>query len=156
MINKNNIFLNIQKKENEKVKEFLCKNNINIKDDTYGRTSLMNASFYNSIEILEWLLSQNADVNAQDKKGYTALHFSVQEANLTVTEQLLKNGANVNIQDIHGNTPSSVAVTNWKGGKNFEALQKLIKNNADLSIKNNAGISAKDIIPEKILEKLYA
>ena len=145
----NKLFIDIQKGDLNAVKSFLEANNIDICDN-YNRTALMNACLYGKDEIVEWLLGKGADVNLQDKNGYTALHFSAQEMFASCTQKLLASGANPNIQDVHGNTPPWVAIMNWGGGKNFDNLKSLIDNNADLAIKNNAGRAGIDLIPEKI------
>ena len=122
--------------------------------DKEQRTALINASFYGNETLLEWLLENGADVNTQDTIGFTALHFACQEGHLQCVKILLTGKSNINIPDKYGNTPAWVTVMNWKGGKNFSVLKELYKNGADLNIKNNAGNSAIDIIPQNILEQL--
>jgi ankyrin repeat protein len=151
-INKENMFHYIQNNENELVKEYL-KNDINVKD-TEDRTAFINAVFYNNLTLLDWLIKNNANINLMDKNGYTALHFASQQGNLECVKILLKNNCNVNSLDKDGNTPAWVAIMNWRGGRNYDVLKELYKNNADLEIKNKAGNSASKIIPKEIMEKL--
>lgn len=153
LMNTNNLFIYIQKRDNNSVKAFLLENGIDIKDE-FGRTSLVNSALYNNVELIDWLLDNGADIDSTDNNGYSALHFAAQEANNESLSLLIKKKANINIQDIHGNTPAWVCIMNWKGGGNLTNLKTLYKNGADLTIKNNAGRNAKDIIPEKILSKL--
>ncbi|WP_312076438.1 ankyrin repeat domain-containing protein [Chryseobacterium sp.] len=148
-INFNNLFIFIEKKQNDIVKSFLNENGIDKKDE-FGRTPLMNASFSNNTELISWLLENGAEVNAKDNKGYTALHFAAQEAHDDSVNILLNNNAEINAQDENGNTPTWVCIMHWKGGKNMNNLRLFYQKNADLDVKNNAGRSAKDIIPEKI------
>lgn len=154
-INPDNLFILIQKKENDKVIEYLENSQIDVKDE-YGRTPLINAAFYNNTELIDWLVSHGANLNAADNIGFTALHFAAQEANTESLKLLVESGANLNQKDIHGNTPAWVSVMNWKAGKNFDNLKKLENSGADLSLKNNAGKSADEIIPEKIMLELKA
>ena len=149
-INPNNLFTFIQNKENEQVQEYLSNSQIDIKDE-YGRTPLINAAFYNNVELIDWLVRNGANINASDNIGFTALHFAAQEANTESLKSLIKHGADLNQKDMHGNTPAWVAVMNWKAGKNFDNLKALVKSGADLSLKNNANRSADEIIPEKIM-----
>lgn len=39
-----------------------------------GKTALMHAVSHNCVEAAEALLNENADINAADGDGYTALH----------------------------------------------------------------------------------
>ncbi len=152
-INKENIFLFIQRKQNSEVKKFLQETGINSKDPEQ-RTALHHAAFYNNMELLKWLIENNAEVNAQDNTGYTPIHFACQEGNIECVQFLLENNADVNAVDIHGNTPAWVTVMHWKGGKNFPVLKHLYCSNADLSIQNKAGNSANNIIPMEIYKQL--
>lgn len=63
VINEDNIFIFIQNKENSSVKEYLLKNGIDIRD-TENRTALINSAFYNNIDLLKWLIDNNADRGA--------------------------------------------------------------------------------------------
>ncbi len=153
MENINNLFLDIQKGNNRKVKETVNKLGVDARDN-FERTPLMNAVFYGNYELAKWLIENNANVNLQDKNGYSALHFSSQENKLDCTRLLLQNKANPNLMDIHGNTPSVAAVMNWKAGENFETLKTLVEHKADLNIKNKANRSAYSLLPDKIKEKL--
>jgi ankyrin repeat protein len=97
-INIKNMFYYIQNNENNVIKDFL-KNNIDIKDPE-GRTALINAAFSNNLELLKWLIENNAKIDTQDNNGYTALHFACQEGNLECVKTLVEN--NININMVHG------------------------------------------------------
>ncbi|MFK7906362.1 MAG: ankyrin repeat domain-containing protein [Chitinophagales bacterium] len=56
----------------------------------------------NSFSILTFLINQNADVNAANASGETALHLT---NSLKVAKLLVKNGADVNAQDNQNHTP---------------------------------------------------
>ena len=58
-----------------------------------------------------------------------------------VIELLIQNGANVNDTDGFKNTPLHYAV--WL--KNIEAVESLLKNGADLSMKNHKNFTALDL-----------
>ena len=152
MINKENLFYYIQKRENDLIKNFL-KNDPDIKD-TEGRTALINAVLYNNLELFNWLIKNNANLNLQDNNGYTALHFACQIGNLELVKILLKNNISINMLDKDGNTAVWVAIMNWNAGKNFDILKELYENKADLEIINKAGNNALKIIPKEIIEKL--
>jgi ankyrin repeat protein len=151
-INIKNMFHYIQNNENNVIKDFL-KNNIDIKDPE-GRAALINAAFYNNLELLKWLIENNAKIDTQDNNGYTSLHFACQEGNLECVKILLENNININMVDKDGNTAAWVTIMNWNGGKNFDVLKELYKNKADFEIKNKAGNSVNKIIPKEIMEKI--
>ncbi len=53
-VNAENMFLHIQKKENEVLKDFLSKNGIETTDpERRTALALVNAAFYNNIDLLE-------------------------------------------------------------------------------------------------------
>jgi ankyrin repeat protein len=119
-------------------------------EDNYKRTPLLNASFSGKANIVSWLIAQKANLNHQDVNGYTALHFCAQEGHLDCAKVLLTHSADPNIRDAHGNSAAWVAVMNWRGGSNFEMLKILLGSGADLEVKNVAGRSVMDLLPEKI------
>lgn len=153
MKNINHLFIDIQEGAIEKVQAFLLEKGINSTDD-FNRTALMNAALYNKADLVSWLIDQNANLDLQDKNGYTALHFSAQEAHIDCTKLLLDNGANPNLGDHHNNTAAWVAIMNWMAGKNFDTLKELIKKKADLTLKNKSNRAAIDMIPSAIQKKL--
>ena len=107
------------------------------------RTAIIWASFFGQIKILEWLIKKGANVNHQDKIGYSSLHFCGQEQNIEVAKILLENGANPNILDKHDNSPLWTAIFNSKG--KFELVELLRINNADPNQKNKYGRSPNDM-----------
>jgi len=153
MYNINNLFLEIQEKKNDSVLAALDELGINALDN-FGRTALINAAFYNNTALMEMLIDRKAELDVQDKNGYTALHFAAQEAHTEAARILLEHGANPDITDKHGNTAAWVAIMNWKAGKNLETLKQLVQHNSDLTIKNDAGRSAVDLIPAAIKTQL--
>jgi ankyrin repeat protein len=58
------------------------------------------------------LLTQRADVNAQQADGATALHWAVYRDDLPLVERLLAAGARVNAANRHGATPLALACIN--------------------------------------------
>jgi hypothetical protein len=44
--------------------------------DENGYTLLQAAASYGKLQVLQWLLSQNVDVNAVDNEGDTAIHYA--------------------------------------------------------------------------------
>ena len=69
--------------------------NANAKDSKSEASALMRASANGHRDIVQLLCEQDADVNAKDKEGNTALHLAVVSGNTAVVELLLKQGANI-------------------------------------------------------------
>jgi uncharacterized protein len=153
MYNINNLFIEIKEGNNDTVLKILEELGINAVDN-FNRTALTNAAFSNNIELVKRLIEQEAKLDMQDKIGFSALHFTAQEAHTDVTKLLLEHGANPNLVDRDGNTPAWVAIANWKAGKNMETLKLLVKHKCDLTIKNKAGRCALDLIPPAIKQQL--
>lgn len=118
----------------------ICDVNIN---DSSGRTLLIEASYYNRIEIVRCLIEKGANINAQDKNGYTALHIAAEKNFWELGKVLLDNGADANAVDFSGNTPLSKAVYNFQGDQSFVKL--LVNNGAKKDKKNLYGVSPEDL-----------
>ncbi|WP_109436270.1 MULTISPECIES: ankyrin repeat domain-containing protein [Aquimarina] len=102
--------------------------------DTYKRTLLINAAAKGNVEILKLLIDKEADINFQDKIGYTALHFAAQNKNIEIASTLVEHGADINSKDNYGNPPIWTAIFNAKGDYNIVEL--LLKTGADIDTKN--------------------
>ncbi|CAI5970421.1 unnamed protein product [Closterium sp. NIES-65] len=57
-----------------------------------------------NVQYLERLLAAEADVNAQDHAGCTALHVACANSSVAVAKLLMANGANPHLEDMSGNT----------------------------------------------------
>jgi ankyrin repeat protein len=61
--------------------------------------------------VVEVLLANGAEVDAESNKGHTALHRAVARGCKQIAELLLAKGAKVNAKDKWGRTPLEVAVS---------------------------------------------
>jgi ankyrin repeat protein len=108
--------------------------------DGDGRTALINAVIENKPNFIYWLVDNGADINAQDKIGYSVLHFAGQNILVELAKYFLEKGANPNLQDIHGNTPLWTAIFNAKLPTNEQGVVELLmKFGADPDIINKHG-----------------
>ncbi len=130
------ITTDIEKGENEKVMKLLSEIGID-SCDSYLRTALIWSTFYNNIDLMEWLIKNGANIDHQDINGYSALHFAGQQKNLYAAKLLLDKGADINLIDIHGNPPIWTAIFNSKGDYRLVRLYALKGATLDYKNKNN-------------------
>jgi len=128
------IAFDIEKGDNKKIINLLSEIGID-PFDSYLRTPLIWATFYDNLELLDWLIINGANINHQDRNGYCALHFAGQEKNFNSAKLLLDKGANINLTDIHGNPPIWTAIFNSRGNSSIVSL--FVSRGADLDSANN-------------------
>ena len=93
---------------------------------------VQSAAVNSNIEIIKYLVSQGADVNTKTYDDLTPLHWAATK-NIEIIKYLVSQGADVNAKDRHGNTPLHVAGNN----PNAEVVKYLISQGADVNAKNN-------------------
>ncbi|MFC1843146.1 ankyrin repeat domain-containing protein [Candidatus Dependentiae bacterium] len=98
------------------VESFLCE-----------ETPLILASIRGHVNIVKFLLSKGANVNAKDICGWTALHSTPYEY---IAKILLDNKANIETKNKAGQTPIFTA-------NNTNIVKLLLKNGAKINIKDN-------------------
>lgn len=114
--------------------------------DGDGRTALINAVIENQPDFVRWLVENGANVNIQDKIGFSALHFTGQYKLVEISRYLLENGAEPNLVDVHGNPPLWTAVFNSKmPDEDQGVVVNLMKFGANPDLKNKHGRSAADL-----------
>lgn len=80
----------------------LISQNINVNDVIDGRTPLHYASDYGQLDVLEYLITKGADVNALDKHGISCILAAIWEGHITCVKLLLDSGAKKNGQTPDG------------------------------------------------------
>ena len=102
-------------------------------------------SFYEiPLKLMDWLITQGADINARDEYECTPLHYHAQVNNVEKVALLLEKGADIEAQDKYKNTPLHFAEYN------AEAAQLLIEKGADIKAKDNMGHN----VMERMLARL--
>ena len=93
--------------------------NVNLRyEGEANKTLLMLASYYGNDDLVRYILAHHpdVDVNAQDKRGYTALALAVEQEQQAVVELLLKDSrVRVDLRQEQGETALELAVKTKKG-----------------------------------------
>jgi ankyrin repeat protein len=92
-----------------------------------GKSEVADAAMQGNRSGVRSLLQQNADVNAPQVDGTTALHWAVQANDLELTELLIQAGAHVTSANQAGATPLLLATVNG----NAAIMERLITAGAD-------------------------
>ena len=108
----------------------------------YGQNLLQEAIGANRDEVAVDLVSRGIDINHQDNRGMSPLHYCAQYLDIQIAELLLKNKADVNTVDSYGNNPLWTAVFN--ANDDCKMVRLLVKHGADANHKNKAGRSPID------------
>jgi len=129
------------KEKNLEMVKFLLAKGVQVDGvDSYGYTALMRvvaatSKDDNLMDILNALLQEDADVNAVNKFGKTAL---LEANNKEIIETLVYYGANIDYQDNDGET---ALIKNIKNG-NLAISEALIELGSDITIKDKKGSTA--------------
>ena len=97
------------------------------------------------LDMLEILINNKANIHQIDFAGQTVLHraaLTPKGETLELMKYLILKGADVNAKDSNGNTPLFIAYA----VNNNDAVNLLIASGADVSIKNNFGVTYKQIV----------
>ena len=118
----------------EKVNRFLKEDSSILKaTDEYGFTVLHNVVGEHYFEMVELLIKNGADVNAQNDEGITPLHLA---AYRETAEILIKYGAKVEIESTRGETPLYIHTSEQDG---YDVMIVLLENGASPNHKNERG-----------------
>jgi hypothetical protein len=103
------------------IMEFLLKKGANPNVESIeGATPIMNAVQSNKMQHLKLLIQFKGDVNAKDKRGFTALHRAAEMGYVEMVKELLSHGANKDVE-VEGYTALSLA----KARNNGEIIRLL-------------------------------
>jgi uncharacterized protein len=121
------------------VKAYVAENkeNVHAMDDGQ-RTPLMYAASYGHTELVQYLVSQGAQIDAQDFIGYTSLMYAVEFPSVDNVKYLLEAGADPDIRTIDGETALIIAA----GLDELEKVKLLIEHGAKTHFTNKEGYNA--------------
>lgn len=103
-----------------------------------GNTPFMNASAYNTLDVVKHLLPQVKEINLKNKKGQTALSKAVESNSKEVVSFLLDHKADANILDKEGNSLAYYLVNSYRSDEKnafFDKVKLLNAYHVDLSAK---------------------
>jgi len=107
-----------------------------------GQTHLMKiAKGKFGIDILKYLITNNANINIQDNKGYTALMIATKYNKIDIVNYLLTHNADLNLQNNDGDTALLIA-SKYLSCLSKEIIKTLINHNADINKQNYNGWTA--------------
>lgn len=99
----------------------------------------------NSLNILEYLLDNGANINVQDKNGHTPLHVAISQNDIEVIEMLLERRIKINTQTKVGNTAMHYAVSTNYVSIVETLLDDKYKYNVDINKLNIYNLTPLDI-----------
>jgi uncharacterized protein len=102
-----------------------------------GDTALMIAAYTNNQPAVEALLAHKAEAN---QTGWTALHYAAAVGNNPIVQLLLEHHAYIDAESPNKTTPIMMAA---RGG-HILTVKLLLDEGADLTLKNDQGMSALD------------
>jgi ankyrin repeat protein len=105
------------------------------------RTPLHSATYYEDLKVVQKLIDYEADIHAEDEKGWTPLYLASYGHHFkdgSVLRLLLEHGADVNAQIKDGWTPLHRASSNGV----LEVVRLLLEHGADVEVKANDGKTA--------------
>ncbi len=116
----------------------------------YGNTPLSYAISFDKVDFFKLLVDKGADINApkHDETGYfmTPVHHAAQAKKVKMLEILIQAGTDVNKkEETSGRTPLMFALRTCYDAKVIPTLQILLDHGADITLKDNDGMSVLDI-----------
>ena len=113
--------------------------------DKYGFTPLIHACIKSRKEIVDYLLSINADVSIKSKFNRTPLMYACSQGNLQIATALVDKGADVNVRDRRKETPLMWACEQG----NLDLVKYLISKGANQNLQNKHRKKATDFAQAK-------
>lgn len=146
--------------QNERYKAFAAllasrRTNVNARN-AQDESPLMMAALKGQVDVVKALMARDADVN---KTGWTPLHYAASASSaqhVAIIRMLLENYAYIDAASPNGTTPLMMAA---RYGSE-EAVQLLLDEGADPTLKNQLGLSASDFASQSnrvgVVEKIAA
>jgi uncharacterized protein len=106
-------------------------------EDKSGENAMMMAALNGDVDLVKLLIGKDAEVN---KKGWAPLHYAATNGQDEVVKVLLDHDAYIDAGAPNGTTPLMMAA---RGG-HVSTVKLLLDSGADLTVKNQLGLTALD------------
>ena len=120
----------------------ISERDFNVNDTLNTTTPLMRAAKRNNADVVNFLISKGADVNAKNKKGWTALLFAASQNTSDVVKLLLDNGADINAKNKDGNNAIICALEHAPRENVSSVVNVLVRYGADKNAVSKNGRKA--------------
>ena len=111
--------------------------------------ALIDACRGDNVDVIRDFLNGGGDVNVKNEEGTRLLHFAVDSNASSVVHFLLERHVQIDVLDDQGQTPLHIAAINGEGWKRI--AQELIIRHADTTIRNEEGLTVKDVLVQSHL-----
>jgi ankyrin repeat protein len=113
-----------------------------------GDNALMIAAYKGNVAAVKALLGKEVEVN---KQGWTALHYAATIGNDEIVKLLLDGSAYIDAESPNSTTPLMMAA----GKGHVSTVKLLVDEGADVSLKNNVGMTALDFAREADMRSVF-
>jgi len=119
----------------EKIQMVLSDGNVQINDTLYGLSAIQVASYYGSVEVVEFLIQNGVDLESQDKSGDRAIHTAAHRDEAKILELLAQAGADINSKNNKSQSALHIAVNEC----NTRTVRCLLELKANPSLQDSIG-----------------
>lgn len=126
----------------------------NSADRRDGSPIILRAAVTRDLDMINFLIGQQADVDSRGPKGLTALHAAALYGFVEILQRLIEAGSDTNAKDAEGATPFVFALASKDQGATIGMAKILIAHGADKSVRNSQDRILLDVYKE-ITGKTY-
>ena len=112
---------------------------VNVGDQSNATSLLVACASTGNLEIVQWLLNHEADVNAQDNRSYAPIHSAAAWGRLGVVRMLIECNADIGLRGEFGRTPLHFAACRHDNDDHVGVMQLLLDHGANPNELDNDG-----------------